>query len=277
MAHAAHAGWERRADVAGLPVFWYEAPGLAGAAPVVYLHGVPTNGDDWLPFLERTGGVAPDLPGFGRSGKPAHFDYSIAGYVRFLEAFVAQLAVERLSLVVHDWGAVGLVLAQAAPERVERLVIMDAAPLLPGFRLHWLGKVWRTPVLGELSMGFASRWALKQLTRRASPADGPMPEELIDRIWDHDDHGPQRAILRIYRSSAAEDFIRAGARLGELRCPALVAWGAADPYVPPSFARAYADALGGPARVEVIEGAGHWPWVDRPELVDAVAAFLRQP
>ena len=83
-----------------------------------------------MPFLERGGGIAPDLPGFGNSAKPADFDYSIEGYADFLEAFVDALGLERFSLVVHDWGVVGLALAQRRPERVERLVIVRrrAAP-----------------------------------------------------------------------------------------------------------------------------------------------------
>ena len=74
---------DRSGEVAGLDVHWLEA----GARPVLYLHGVPTASWEWLPFLERTGGIAPDLPGFGRSAKPGDFDYSIAGYDRFLEQF----------------------------------------------------------------------------------------------------------------------------------------------------------------------------------------------
>ncbi len=52
----------------------------AGDAPILYLHGVPAAGWTWEPFLARSGGIAPDLPGFGRSGKPGDFDYSIPGY-----------------------------------------------------------------------------------------------------------------------------------------------------------------------------------------------------
>ena len=277
MAQATGQVEERRAEVAGLPLFWYEAPSASAAAPVLYLHGAPTNADDWLPFLERTGGVAPDLPGFGRSGKPADFDYSIDGYGRFLEALVAELRLERFSLVAHDWGAVGLAPAQAAPERVERLVLINVAPFLPGFRWHRMARIWRTPVLGELSMGLSSRWGLRQALRPATPRKGTVPDELIDRIWDHFDHGTQRAVLRLYRSASPEDLAHAGRRLGELRCPALVAWGADDPYGSPRFAHAYAEALGGPVRTEVVDGAGHWPWIDRPELIDTVAAFLREP
>src|SRR5919199_1692588 len=103
---------ERTAQVADVDVLWREEQART-RAPVLFLHGVPTAGDDWLPFLERTGGIAPDLPGFGRSGKPSDFDYSIAAYARFLRTFADIAGLDRFSLVVHDWGSVGLALAQA--------------------------------------------------------------------------------------------------------------------------------------------------------------------
>jgi pimeloyl-ACP methyl ester carboxylesterase len=66
-----------------------------------------------------------------------------------------------------------------------------------------------------------------------------------------------------------------GERLGDIAAEALIVWGDDDPYLPTDLAQRYADALGGPARVEVIPGAHHWPWVGRPETVDLVAGFLR--
>ena len=51
-------------------------------------------------------------------------------------------------------------------------------------------------------------------------------------------------------------------------------WGDRDPYLPPSFADAYAGALGGEAEVLHLPDAGHWPWLDRPDAVDRIAAFL---
>lgn len=65
----------------------------------------------------------------------------------------------------------------------------------------------------------------------------------------------------------------AGTRLGQLSCPALVLWGTEDPYLGVEHGRAYAERLPG-AELELVEGAGHWPWIDRPELVDRVADFL---
>ena len=264
---------EQRQAVGGLPLFWRGEPAQT-AVPVLYVHGVPTDGDDFEPFLARTGGIAPDLPGFGRSGKPAEFDYSIEGYADYLAVFLDHVGVERCSLVVHDWGGAALALAQREPERVERLVIIDAVPLLPGYVPHRLARLWARPGVGELLMGLTTRQSASLLSRGAMAGRRPMEPALAERAWRHFDHGTQRAILKLYRSTDPDGLARAGMRLGELRCPALVLWGAEDPYVPASFAHAYAGALGGEVRVEVLERASHWPWIDRPEAVDLVAGFL---
>lgn len=253
---------EHGSEVAGVHVHRLEAP-PGGAAPVLYLHGVPTASWQWLPFLERTGGIAPDLPGYGQSGKPGDFDYSIVGYGRFLEQFVDELALERFSLVVHDWGAVALDLAQRRPERIERLVLLVTVPFLPGYRWHRVARGWRTPLVGELMMGLSTRYAFRR----------SLPEEIADRSWDDFDHGTQRAILRLYRSAPPEALERAGERLSELRCPALVLWPTRDPYIGAEFGQAYADALGGETVLEPVD-AGHWTWVDQPGVVDRVADFL---
>lgn len=259
---------EHTGEVAGLSVRWRSAP--SDGVPVLYLHGVPTDGGDWVPFLERTGGIAPDLPGFGRSDKPPTFDYSIPGYDAFLEAFLDALGLERVSLVVHDWGAVGLALAQRLPERIERLVVIDAVPFLPGYRWHRVARLWRTPVVGELAMGFTTRWGLRTFARRTPAA---MPPEYVPRIWESFDHGTQRAILRLYRSAPPGALAAAGSDLGRVTAPALVVWGEDDPYLPTKFADAYAEALPA-ARVELVPEAGHWPWLHRPEVVALVAGHV---
>jgi pimeloyl-ACP methyl ester carboxylesterase len=109
---------DNRAEIDGLGVFWRSAPAgdrFEGAPPVLYLHGVPSNSDDWVTpharrqrrprwqrfwrrkrstdewierpafqkgFLEHSGGLAPDLPGFGRSAKPGDLEYTIDEYSR---------------------------------------------------------------------------------------------------------------------------------------------------------------------------------------------------
>jgi pimeloyl-ACP methyl ester carboxylesterase len=258
----------------GLPVFWRSAPPSgAAAAPALYLHGVPTNSDDWLPFLKRSGGLAPDLPGFGRSGKPGYLTYTIDEYAGFIERFLDHLEVERVRMLVHDWGAVGLAFAQAHPERVERLVITNAAPFLPGYRWHRTARIWRTPVLGELAMGATTRRALKISTRESNVTPGPLPDAWIDSVLDHFDQGTQRAILRLYRSSPSDVLAQAGEHLSRLEMPSLVLWGMQDPYIPKRFAVEYARALPNSELVELPD-AGHWWWLDRPDAIERAAEFL---
>jgi pimeloyl-ACP methyl ester carboxylesterase len=242
-------------------ILWREAAG----SNTLYLHGVPTDGDDWVPFLERSGGYAPDLPGFGRSGKRGDLDYSMRGIAAFAEAFADARGLDRIRLVVHDWGAAGLLFAMRAPERIERLVIIDAVPFLPGFRWHRVARVWRRRGAGELMMGSTTAASIGVL----APDLKPRARVIAERF----DQGTQRAVLKLYRSAPEAELARAGEQLGRITCPALVLWGADDPYIPASFAQAYADALPD-AEAKVLENAGHWPWLQRPELVRDVSSFL---
>jgi pimeloyl-ACP methyl ester carboxylesterase len=267
---------DHNGELDGLPIFWRSADAAAvvadGAVPL-YLHGVPDNSDYWRAFLERTGGIAPDLPGFGRTGKPGSLSYTIAEYDSFIERFLEQAGVERVSLVMHDWGVVGLAFAQRLPERVERVVIVDAVPFLPGYRWHRTARIWRTPVIGELAMGTTTRFVLRMLSREANATPGPMPAEWIDSVLDHFDQGTQRAILRLYRSSPPEVLAAAGEHLGSLDVPALVVWGMKDPYLPARFGRDYASALPAAELLELPD-AGHWPWLDRPDALERIVDFV---
>jgi pimeloyl-ACP methyl ester carboxylesterase len=259
-----------------LPVFWREAhapTGTGSAAVPLYLHGVPTNCDEWTEFLRRSGGLAVDLPGFGRSGKPGYLKYTIDEYDRFIECFLDELAVERVQLVMHDWGAVGLAFAQRLPERVERLVIVNAIPLLAGYRWHRTARIWRTPGLGELAMGTTNHFTLRLASRESNATPGPMPQAWLDSVLEHFDQGTQRAILRLYRSSPPAVLAANGARLGALEMPALVVWGAKDPYIPARFGHEYAQALANAELLELAD-AGHWPWLDRADVIERVVDFL---
>jgi pimeloyl-ACP methyl ester carboxylesterase len=228
----------------------------------------------WRPFVERTGGDAPDMPGFGRSEKPANGDYTYRGLARWFSEYTKGL--ESFSLVLHDWGAVGLITAMERPEAIERLVIIDAVPFLPGYRWHPVARLWRRRGAGELFMGLSNKWAMRLLAERQSETQVPekVLDEAIDGIWRYFDHGTQRAILRLYRSAPENELAEVGRDLGKIAAPTLVIWGEKDPYLDASFARAYADAVGGPAEVDIVESAAHWPWYEQPRVIDRVAGFL---
>lgn len=245
-------------------VHFHEASPARPDAQILYVHGVPNAGSMWRPFLERTGGVAVDLPGFGRSGKRGDLDASFPALGRFVGEFVDHLGWERVRLCVHDWGSVGLLWAMREPERVERLVLLDTVPFLPGYRWHVLARQWRRRVVGELMMGSTVRPVARRL----------LPKPLAAEVLEDFDLGTQRSILRLYRSADEELLAAAGADLGRLTAPALVVWGERDPYIPAAFAQRHADALGTTAAVHVEPGAGHWPWLDAPDLVRMVTDYL---
>lgn len=264
---------EHNEKIAGTETFWRSAGPIGNALPTLYVHGSPTNGDEWVPFLEQTGGVAIDLPGFGRSEKPRFFDYSLGGYNAFLQAYIGQLGWDKFNLVCDDWGGLSLVTAQELHARINRLVIINAVPLLPGYTWHRLARGWRTPILGELMMGLTTKTVARHLTKEARPSHEPLPKEMFDSIWKYFDQGTQSAILKLYRSAPPKTLEEAGERLSLLDAPALVIWGEQDPYIPVKFAQAYADALPN-AELKLLPDAGHWPWVDRPDVIDMVAEFV---
>ncbi|MGZ6638962.1 MAG: alpha/beta fold hydrolase [Solirubrobacteraceae bacterium] len=265
---------EHTIELAGSPAFYRTAP--APSVPALYVHGVPTSSDDWISFLERSGGIAPDLIGFGRSGKGGHLDYSIEGLTNFLERLLDHLGIDRVKLVVHDWGAaVGLAFALRNPERVERIALINGVPVFPvqDVRWHLLARLWVRPGIGELVMGATTRGMLARTLRSGTADPKAWPDARIASIWKQFDQGTQRAILRLYRSADERELTNTGAALDRLEAPALIVWGDADPWLPVAVGETYG-AVMPHASVDHVPEAGHWPWLDSPDVVDRVASFL---
>lgn len=260
--------------VDGVRVFYRRVPGEG--TPTVYCHGNPTHGEDWVPFLERGGpAIAIDMPGWGRSDRPdpARFDYSMYGLSAFLEKCLDELGVGGRKLVVHDWGGLALIGAQRRPELIERLVVINAVPLLPGYRWHWVAQLWRRRPIGEILNRTTTKRSLALLLRQATGDRKPMPAAFVEMIWDHWDRGTQAALLSLYRHADPDCLAVAGGNLGRLTCPSLVLWGDRDIYLPTRFANAYAGTLPN-SQLQVVAGAGHWPWIDDARVMDSVLDFL---
>ena len=263
---------ELRVD--GVGVFYRRVAGEG--TPVVYCHGNPTHGEDWVPFMERGGpSIAIDMPGWGRSDHPSSsdFDYSMYGLSAFLEKCLDRLGVSRRKLVVHDWGSLALIGAQRRPELVEKLVVINAVPLLPGFRWHWVAQIWRRRGLGELANATTTKSSMGLIMRQLSGDRRPMPPWFIEMIWRHMDHGTNEATLALYRHADPDRLAFAGKGLSRLTCPSLVLWGANDPFLKPKLGEAYARVLPS-STLEVVPAAGHWPWIDDARVIDDVLGFL---
>ena len=257
------------------PVFLRRAPRDDGDdVPILYLHGLPTSSHDWIGLLELGGGIAVDLPGFGRSGKRGDLDYSLAGHVAFVDRLLDELGIGRVRLCLHDWGAaVGLAWAMTQPERVQRLAVINGVPLLHGFRWRGWARAVRTPVVGPVAVGSAYKPVVRTLARRATGGGGPMSKHFTRSVLEVLDLGTERALLLLLRSADPEQLAAAGAGLGAITAPALVLWGARDPWIEARFGAGYAATLGD-ATLETIDDAGHWPWLEQPALGERIIRHL---
>ena len=246
---------------------------------VVFVHGSPGSGQDWLPLLREVGtftrAVALDLPGFGRAGKPVHFDYTVPGYAAHFGRTLERLGIDQAHLVLHDFGGVwALSWAAAHPDRFASAVLVNSGVLM-GYRWHFLARLWRRPLMGELAMATVTkpgfRFLLQLGTRRRLP---PM---FINRTWTEFDPGTRRAILRLYRATndPSGDAGRLSSALAPLRRPALVVWGARDPYIPKEQAERQRMTFP-TADIVLLPDSGHWSFIDDPEGVRAaILPFLR--
>jgi pimeloyl-ACP methyl ester carboxylesterase len=260
------------------PLWEFGRPGADEA--VVFIHGNPGSIQDWESLARGVGefgrAVAMDMPGFGDADKPANFDYSVPGYARFLSQLLAERGVRRAHLVMHDFGGPwGLAWAAANSQAVASVICINTG-VLSGYRWHYLARIWQTPVLGELFMASTTKAGMRLLLRHGNPRG--LPAEYFDHVYKTFDRGTQRAVLRLYRNTLNTEE---GARqlteaLRPLDLPAVVVWGAHDPYISVEFAERQRQVFPR-AEIKILPGSGHWPFADDPSAVaQAVLPFLRR-
>jgi pimeloyl-ACP methyl ester carboxylesterase len=271
---------EARVTVRGIGVPVLQAGPADAREAIVFLHGNPGSGEDWRALLEATASfaraVAPDMPGYGRADKPRDFPYSTAGYADFLDALLGELGIDRVHLVLHDFGGPwGLEWAAQNPTRVRSVTLVNTGALIR-YRWHILARIWRTPVLGEVFQATATRPLFRLLTNRGQKRK--LPRAFLDHMYDVNFTRPtRRAVLKLYRATSrpAEMGDRQARALHPHDIPALVVWGARDPYLGIDLAHAQQEAFPS-ARIVKFEDSGHWPFADDPDgTAAAVVPFLR--
>src|SRR5260370_42286933 len=136
----------------------YRESGDPGAPTVLFLHGNPTSSYIWrnvIPLVAPTAHcIAPDLIGFGQSGKP-DIEYRFADHVRYLDAFLDEAGISSAFVMAHDWGtALAFHLAARKPEFIRGLAFMEFIWPMPTWAdFHADGREtfrkFRTPGVGE--------------------------------------------------------------------------------------------------------------------------------
>ncbi|MDX6512430.1 MAG: cis-3-alkyl-4-acyloxetan-2-one decarboxylase [Gaiellaceae bacterium] len=256
--------------------------------PVVLVHGNPTSSHlyrRFVPALAAAGyrAIAPDHLGFGRSPKGGG-DLSLPAHAQRFAALMEELALDDVTLVLHDWGGpIALDWALANPERVKRLVFFNTvAWALRARRPPRAYAILSAPLLGELLVKRAHavvRWGLlRRLPQR--PIDDPGPY-----LAAHPRPADRASILALIRAvpeslreGPARDLLeRVGAGLPSLAGkPVLIAWGMRDPILTPRVLRGFRERFPH-AEVHELEEAGHFLQEDAHErLVPLLVDWLRR-
>lgn len=269
---------EHRAGLVAEPVFggrmyFFEAGPLLPPADgsrvptLVLVHGLSTQGaGDWrhlVPALARRHRVVSfDLPGFARSDRGDHL-YSLERYSRILHWLVETRAGGPVILIGHSLGAtLSLYHAGEHPDDVERLILIDAAGIL--HRAAYVKYVAEIRDAGLLSASADLEEGLNDFIGRLVEFSQKLPPVEMRTVLDDD--RMRRRYLRgnpaaVAGSSMLEvDFSQ---RLGRVRAPTLVIWGTEDDVAPLRTGRVVAARLPD-VRLELIQGAGHAPMLDRP-------------
>ena len=255
-----------------------EAGPPESAEAVIFVHGNPGSSTDWSALVESSGAlmraVAFDMPGFGKARRPRSFKVHVGSYAQLIEQARAALGIERVHLVLHDFGGpFGLVWGLQHPKQWASVTLINIG-VLPGYRWHKMARRWRTPLLGELVQLYIPRSLWRQAMARANPKG--LPADFVEKMYDDYDRETRATVLKLYRATpdrslAAEELGRA---IASLRKPALVIWGARDPFIPAQFVERQRDFFDVRELVMLPESA-HWPFQDDPEAVrSALMRFL---
>ena len=244
-----------------------------GNGPVVILlHGSNSSLDTWGGWIERLADafrvVALDLPGHGLTGPSPSNRYGPDDQAEFLEHFVSALGLRRFSLAGNSMGGeIAWHYALAHPERIERLVLVDAAgfphPTPMVFRLYGI------PVIGRLVTRVTPRFLVARSLREVYADDSKVTDALVYRYYGLLLREGNRNATRIRFAARRPD--RAIARLGEISAPTLIEWGGKDVWIPVEHAHRFAEAIPG-ARLRIYPDLGHVPMEEDP---DATAADAR--
>ncbi|MFN0242408.1 MAG: alpha/beta fold hydrolase [Planctomycetota bacterium] len=268
----------------------YVDEGPRGAPPIVCVHGNPT----WSFLFRRIVRahsrehrvVALDHIGCGLSDKPANATLRLVDHVDNLERLVLALGLERITLLVHDWGgAIGFGFARRHPELVARLVITNTAAF-PSTRMPWRIRACRTPIVGPFLIrrmnafaGLATRMAMHRPERLGATAKAGL-------LFPYRNAADRAAIASfvsdIPMSPAHPSYAElaaTGAALQQFRDrPALVIWGERDFCFTPAFREEWQRHLPN-AEVVKLASAGHYLFEEAPDEIERALSsfFARHP
>jgi pimeloyl-ACP methyl ester carboxylesterase len=246
--------------------------------PIVLIHGTSASLHTWEGWVAALQGqrrvITFDLPAFGLTGPNASGDYRGETYARFVLALLDRLQVGRAVIGGNSLGGeVAWRVAVLAPERVERLILVDAAG--PAFERASVPVGWivaRTPVLNRLMEHLLPRSMVAASVVSVYGDPARVTEDLVDRYFELTlREGNRRALAqRLQQWQAGEG----SERVATITQPTLILWGGRDRLIPPAVGRWFDEQIADSTLV-VFDDLGHVPHEeDAVRTVQPVLEFL---
>ncbi len=263
-------------DAGGLQVHYRdEGQGF----PLVLLHGAASSlftWDAWAADLSKDYRVIRyDLPGFGLTGPNATKDYSMAWHVRFLAAFLDKLNVPACYLAGNSFGGrIAIEFTAAHPERVKKLILVDAGGY-PNPQHNILAmRLARMPVIGRILGHATPRFFIAGTIRKMYGDPRRLSDVVIDRYDDMILRQGNRETFGILSRTVADLTPRT---IQVIEASTLILWGAEDRGIPVAFAERFHRDIRH-SQLIVYPGAGHVPMEEIPaETIRDTRAFLAAP
>ncbi|MGI9542740.1 MAG: alpha/beta fold hydrolase [Cyclobacteriaceae bacterium] len=245
--------------------------------PLFLLHGAFSSlhtYDDWTEQLSKYYQVIRvDLPGFGLSGSRVDHDYSMKGYLQFLNEFLDRIGVKQCHMVGSSLGGwLSWEYALKNPKRVKNLILIGSAGFLEDKNVPLPFKMARTPFLNKVIKYAVKRNILEQFVRQVYCDQSKVTQPLIERYYDlFSREGNPEAFLAL-ANGKYKDNTR---NLKKIKSPTLILWGEEDAWLPLENAYKFQDSIP-KSKLIIYEHVGHIPMEEIPQISAKDArAFLK--
>jgi pimeloyl-ACP methyl ester carboxylesterase len=216
-----------------------------------------------------------DLPAFGLTGPHPEGDYSIESYAGFVLDFLAALEIDSFHIAGNSLGGhIAWNIAADYPERVKKMILLNASGFPSEKSPSWIFKIARTPVVNQVFKYFTPKFIIKNNLDQVYHDDTKITKELVERYHDMALRKGNRTAF-IDRSKTI--FTDHTAKLKNIQTPTLILWGQEDIWIPVRDSQKFMDQIS-VAEVIIMPDTGHIPMEESPELSAKIALeFLDDP
>lgn len=231
-----------------------------GDKSILLLHGWGANIDLFRGIINNLSSThtvyALDMPGFGKTSEPKA-PWCVDDYVDFVIKFIEKMKINKLSLLGHSFGGrviIKLVNREKLKFEIDKLVLVDSAGILPKNKK----KTIKTRVYKVLKVAVGNKISRKMF---------PNALESLKKKFGSEDYRNASGVMRETLVKVVNEDLEP--LLSNISQSTLLVWGTNDTATPISDAKIMEQLIPDSGIVE-IKGAGHYSFLEQPQLVNAV-------